>query len=61
MAAEPKESPYAGLLTGLRSLGMADVNEERVESLVLSLFPGGTNGHDLGEVIRSVFLELKKQ
>ena len=40
---------------------MTDLAEGLVEKIVSDLFPNGIDGHDLGEVIRAVFLELKKQ
>ena len=61
VAVMPKESTYAPLVTGLKSLGMIDVTDAQVEKIVADLFPDGINGHDLGEVIRAVFLALKKQ
>jgi hypothetical protein len=61
VATAPKESAYTPLVTGLRSLGMLDVAESQVEKIVTALFPGGIAGRDLGDVIRAVFLELKKQ
>ena len=49
------------LVTGLKSLGMIDVTDAQVEKIVADLFPDGMDGQDLGEVIRAVFLELKKK
>ncbi len=54
------ESPNADLLMGLKSLGMVDVTDRQVEPIVRELFPEGRNGHDLGELIRAVFLRLKQ-
>jgi len=56
----PKESAYSPLVAGLRSLGMTDVPESQIEKIAVTLFPDGLGGHDLGDVIRAVFLELKK-
>jgi predicted DNA-binding transcriptional regulator AlpA len=61
VATTPKESAHASVVTGLKSLGMADVTDAQVERIVADLFPDGISGQDLGEVIRGVFLELKKQ
>ncbi len=57
---EKYESPNADLLTGLKSLGMVDVTDRQIEPIVRELFPDGRNGHDLGEMIRAVFLKLKR-
>jgi hypothetical protein len=59
--AAPKESPYVPLVTGLKSLGMIDVTDAQVERIVADLFPGGIGDRDLGDVIRAVFLALKKK
>ena len=61
VAIMPKESTFAPLVTGLKSLGMIDVADSQVEKIVADIFPGGITDRDLGEVIRAVFLELKKQ
>ena len=61
VAVMPKESPYIPLVTGLKSLGMADATDAQVEKIVATIFPDGISDRDLGEVIRSVFLALKKQ
>jgi hypothetical protein len=60
-ATTPQDSPNADLIVGLRSLGLFDVSDSQVRSVVRELYPEGRNGHDLGEVIRAVFLHLKKQ
>lgn len=54
------ESPNGDLIAGLKSLGMTDVTDRQIESIVRELFPNGRDGHDLGEVIRAVFLRLKQ-
>lgn len=56
-----QDSPNAGLIAGLKSLGLSDVTESQIGPIVRELFPNGRDGHDLGEVIRAVFLRLKKQ
>ena len=59
--AEPKQkNEYADLLDGLRSLGL-DVTAAQVEPVVKEMFPGGIQALDCGEVIRAVFLRLKRQ
>jgi hypothetical protein len=59
--AEPKQkNEYADLLDGLRSLGL-DVTAAKVEPVVKELFPAGIQNLDCGEIIRGVFLRLKRQ
>ncbi len=59
--AEPKQrNQYADLLDGLRSLGL-DVTVAQVEPVVKELFPAGIQNLDSGEVIRGVFLRMKRQ
>jgi hypothetical protein len=52
--------PHADLLDGLRSLGLATAAAD-VVAAVKELFPRGTDGQDQGEVLRVVFLHLKRQ
>jgi len=63
---KPKPKPsvsskYSIIVEGVRSLGMATVTTAQVEAAIRQLFPGGTDGVDPGEVIRSVFLCIKAQ
>jgi hypothetical protein len=59
--AEPKQKgQYVDLLDGLRSLGL-EVTAAQVEPVVKELFPAGIQKLDCGEVIRAVFLRLKRQ
>ena len=59
--AEPKQlGQYLDLLDGLRSLGL-DVTAAQVEPVVKELFPAGIQNLDSGEVIRGVFLRMKRQ
>lgn len=58
--AMPQESAHVALIAGLKSLGMSDVDAQ-VGPVVQQLFPNGLAGVDLGEVIRQVFLALKRQ
>lgn len=59
---EPKPKvQYAELIDGLRALGLESVSAGQVESAVKELFPGGIQKLDSGELIRSVFLRLKRR
>lgn len=63
---EPKTRPlatveHAELLEALQSLGMASATTAQVKSAMAELFPQGTAGVDQGEVIRAIFITLKRQ
>jgi len=59
--AEPKQkNQYADLLAGLRSLGL-EITAGQVEQVVKELYPAGIQNLDSGEVIRSVFLRMKRR
>ncbi len=49
-----------GLIDGLRSLGLT-VTPKQIEAAVNEVFPRGTNGVEHGDVIRTVFLHVKKR
>ena len=60
--AEPKhKDQYADLLAGLKALGLESVTAAQVEPLLKELFPAGIQNLDFGEVIRAVFLRLKRR
>jgi hypothetical protein len=52
---------YADVLDGLRALGLAAATSQQVEAAVKELFPAGLDGVDRGQVIRAVFLHLKRR
>ena len=58
----PSHTPkqFGGLINGLAALGLP-VKEERVAAAVKQLFANGVDGKDEGEVLRDVFLHLKRQ
>jgi len=56
--ATPDDSRHKELLAGLRSLGMVGVTTEQVVAAMKSLHVSGKND---GEVLRAVFLHLKRQ
>lgn len=56
--AKPKNQ-YADLLASLRSLGL-EITAAQVEPVVKELFPTGIQNLDSGEVIRGVFLRMKR-
>jgi hypothetical protein len=56
----PKANPHADLLDGLKALGLP-ATVEQVEVAVLFLYPNGLGGLSQGEVLRAVFLHLKRK
>jgi len=62
----PKPSPQekkdiAELLDGLNALGLTTTTAAQVVEVTKELFPKGTDGLDQGDVLRAVFLHLKRQ
>ena len=51
---------HADLIDGLTALGLA-ATPARVGEAVAALYPGGVTGTDRGQVLRAVFLHLKRQ
>ena len=58
---EPKGKDLSELLDGLNSLGLTTATGAQVEQVTKQLYPKGTEGMDQGEVLRAVFLHLKRQ
>jgi hypothetical protein len=56
-----KDEQFGDLVAGLKSLGLTAVNAEEVRSAVAVVFPNGITGLDGGQVIRAVFLHLKRR
>ena len=61
---KPKTEPmqknqYADLLATLRALGL-EITAAQVEPVVKELYPAGIQNLDSGEVIRGVFLRMKR-
>ena len=52
---------YDDLLDGLRALGLFDATAAQVGAVMKELYPSGVNGTDEGEVLRSVFLAIKRR
>lgn len=57
----PKNEAVEALLDGLNALGLTTVTGAQVDKVTSELFPQGTDGLDQGEVLRAVFLYLKRQ
>lgn len=63
-AAKPKLEPkgdISALVDGLNALGLATATAAQVRRVTEELYPQGTAGIDQGEVLRAVFLHLKRQ
>jgi hypothetical protein len=57
----PKNRDVAALLDGLNALGLTTATVAQVEEVAKELFPKGTDGLDQAEVLRAVFLHLKRR
>jgi hypothetical protein len=57
--AKPK-ADHADIIEGLAALGL-NPTAQQVQSAVQTLYPSGTNHHERGDVLRSIFLHLKRQ
>jgi hypothetical protein len=57
----PKGKDVSGLLEGLNALGLTTATGAQVERVTKELFPNGTTGIEQGEVLRAVFLHLKRK
>ncbi len=57
----PKTKEVSGLVEGLNALGLTTATGAQVEQVTKQLFPQGTAGLDEGEVLRAVFLHLKRK
>jgi hypothetical protein len=59
--AKGKDETIATLLDGLNSLGHTTATAAQVEAVTKEIFPTGTAGIDRGEILRKVFLELRRR
>jgi predicted DNA-binding transcriptional regulator AlpA len=60
-AAAPKGEQYPELVEALEALGLAGVTTAQVTSAIKELYPQGTAGVDQAEVVRAVFLHLRRK
>ena len=51
----------SALVDGLNALGLTTATAAQVQRVTAELYPQGTAGIDPGEVLRAVFLHLKRQ
>ena len=57
---QTKSNQFTELLDGLNALGV-NATVAQVEPMLKDLFPQGTDGMDQGELIRAVFLSIRRQ
>ena len=55
------EADHDDILDGLRSLGLAAATLPQVTAAVKELYPAGVKNENRGQVLRAVFLRLKRQ
>ena len=60
-ATAPKNKDVAALLDGLNALGLTTATVAQVHEVAKELFPDGTDKLDQAEVLRAVFLHLKRR
>jgi hypothetical protein len=58
---QSKDTKHTDLLDGLRSLGLTTATATQVGAVMKQLYPSGVSGMDEGEVLRAVFLHIKRQ
>ena len=58
---EAKQGDVPALVEGLNALGLTTATAAQVQKVTQELYPKGTEGIDQGEVLRAVFLHLKRQ
>ena len=58
---EAKGKDVSALVDGLNALGLTTATAAQIERTTMELFPQGTNGIDQAEVLRAVFLHLKRK
>lgn len=57
----PADDRLAGLIEGVRSLGLTSASRQQVEAAAGQLYPNGVDGEDQAEVLRAVFVRLMRQ
>jgi hypothetical protein len=57
----PKKDQHAELIEALQALGLAGVTAAQVGAAMKEVYPKGTAGVEQAEVVRAVFLHLKRK
>lgn len=60
-ARSKKSGKHAELIDGLKGLGLSSVMEQQVEAALAKVYPTGRDGVSDAEVLRSVFLAIRRQ
>ena len=55
------QSNHQELKEGLAALGLRDVSDVQIDSALRECFPDGTENTDSAEILRQVFLSIKRQ
>ena len=55
------ENNYQDLRDGLSALGLSNVSDAQIESALKNSFPQGTTNIDSSEILKRVFLSIKRQ
>lgn len=58
---EPKGKDVTALLDGLNALGLTTATAAQIEEVTKQLYPNGREGIDQGEVLKAVFLEIRRR
>ena len=58
---KPVHGQHADIVDGVKSLGLTTATAAQVETEIVKLFPNGITGIVPGEVIKQVFLSIKRQ
>jgi hypothetical protein len=56
-----KKKEFAGIVDGLTALGIFGVTDDQVAAAIKTVFPDGIHSTDQADVLRAVFLHLKRQ
>jgi hypothetical protein len=57
----PKNEQYGGLIDALQALGLVSVTKAQVGAAIKEVYPQGTAGMDEAEIIRAIFLHLRRK
>ena len=58
---EAKNKDVTALMDGLNALGLTTATAAQVEQITEELYPNGTAGIDQGQVLKAVFLEIRRR
>ena len=57
----PKNDQHNRLIDALKALGLSSVTPAQVASAISELFPSGAAGVEQGEIVRAIFLHMKRR